>query len=414
MFIPSLVIAFVVVVGLVGLQRRRSLTHASSSPRSPWLDPGRSMGVALLAVTTGASLFLTMGTASAAIVDTIELGDASVFSVLAGTTVTNTGPSVLALSVGVSPGTAITGFGGADGSAATVEADTQPAIDGQAALTTAYNEAESRIVEPAFLVTPELGGLTLVGGVYATNEATSLKDALSLTGNLTLDGAGDPNSVFIFQTNSTLSTAGASSVTLINGAQACNVFWQVGSSATLSGGSTFVGNILALTSISVGTGVTVEGRALARSGAVTLDTDTFTTVGCDMTVATTTTLAATTTTLAATTTTAAATTTTAAVGTTTTSAAVGTTTTTLATASPTTTVVFAVAGTTTTTVGPLEAMATTTTEAGGATEVTTPGSSTSLPFTGQNSIGMLVVAMLSLILGIGVLRMSRRDAMEQD
>ena len=409
MFIPILIAVVVVAVGLVGLPRRRSLSPVLSSPSTPWLKPGRSMGVALLAVTTGASLFLTMGTASAAIVDTIDLGDAAVFSVLAGTTVTNTGPSVLALSVGVAPGTAITGFGGADGSAATIEANTQPAIDAQAALTTAYTEAEGRLVEPAFVVTPELGGLTLVGGVYATNEATSLKGALNLTGTLTLDGAGDPNSVFIFQTNSTLSTAGASTVTLINGAQACNVFWQVGSSATLSGGSTFVGNILALTSISVGTGVTVEGRALARNGAVTLDTDTFTTVGCDMTAGTTTTLAATTTTLAATTTTAGATTTT-------TTTAAGTTTTTLATASPTTTVVFAVPGTTTTTVGPLEAMATTTTtEAGGATEVTTPGStSTSLPFTGQNSIGMAVVAMLTLMLGIGVLRMSRRDATERD
>ena len=95
-----------------------------------------------------------------------------------------------------------------------------------------------------------------------------------------LDGAGDPSSVFIFQTDSTLITGSSSTVTLINGAQACNVFWQVGSSATLGTGSVFVGNILALTSITVTTGVTVHGRALARNGAVTLDNDTFTTPSC--------------------------------------------------------------------------------------------------------------------------------------
>jgi hypothetical protein len=95
-----------------------------------------------------------------------------------------------------------------------------------------------------------------------------------------LDGAGDPTSVFIFQTNSTLITGSGSRVTLINGAQECNVFWQVGSSATLGTSSVFSGNILALTSITVTTGVTVHGRALARNGAVTLDNDTFTKPTC--------------------------------------------------------------------------------------------------------------------------------------
>jgi hypothetical protein len=106
------------------------------------------------------------------------------------------------------------------------------------------------------------------------------KGALGLTGKLTLDGAGDPNSVFIFQTNSTLITGSGSTVTLINGAQECNVFWQVGSSATLGTGSTFVGNILALTSITVNSSVTVHGRALARNGGVTLTNDTFTAPSC--------------------------------------------------------------------------------------------------------------------------------------
>ncbi|HEU4750357.1 MAG TPA: ice-binding family protein, partial [Acidimicrobiia bacterium] len=109
------------------------------------------------------------------------------------------------------------------------------------------------------------------GGVYATVS----KGALSLTGTLTLDGENNPDSVFIFQTDSTLITSTASTVALINGAQQCNVFWQVGSSATLGSNSVFVGNILALTSITVTTDVTVQGRALARNGAVTLDDDTF-------------------------------------------------------------------------------------------------------------------------------------------
>ena len=133
--------------------------------------------------------------------------------------------------------------------------------------------------------TADLANLHLQGGVYAGPS----KGALSLTGPLVLDGAGDPNSVFIFQTDSTLITGVGSTVTLINGAQECNVFWQVGSSATLGTGSVFVGNILALTSITVTTGVTVHGRALARNGAVTLDNDTFTEPSCATTLPPTTT-----------------------------------------------------------------------------------------------------------------------------
>jgi hypothetical protein len=150
-------------------------------------------------------------------------------------------------------------------------------------LTAAYVDAASRVLNGS--TTADLGNLVLVGGVYAGPS----NSALSLTGNLTLDGAGDPNSVFIFQTGSTLTTASGSSVTLINGAQECNVFWQVGSSATLGTNSVFAGNILALQSITVTTGVTVHGRALARNGAVTLDTDTFISPTCNLSVPTTTT-----------------------------------------------------------------------------------------------------------------------------
>jgi hypothetical protein len=123
-------------------------------------------------------------------------------------------------------------------------------------------------------VPADLGGLTLTGGVYKS------ASALQLTGALTLDAQGDPNTVFIFQAASTLITASASHVNLINGAQPCNVFWQVGSSATLGTSSVFVGNILALTSVSMNNAVTVQGRALARNGSVTMINDTLTAGRC--------------------------------------------------------------------------------------------------------------------------------------
>jgi hypothetical protein len=124
-------------------------------------------------------------------------------------------------------------------------------------------------------VPAELGGTTKTAGVYDSADGT-----FGITGTLTLDAQGDPNAVFIFKTASTLITAGASSVVLVNDAQACNVFWQVGSSATLGTNSTFNGNILALTSITLTTGANVNGRVLARNGAVTLDTNTITKATC--------------------------------------------------------------------------------------------------------------------------------------
>ncbi len=201
------------------------------------------------------------------------MGTADEYSVLAGTMVTNTGATALEQSLGVAPGPAVTGFPpGVVVPPAMIESNTAASVAAQLDLTTAYDEAAAR---PLNAPIAALGGQTLVGGVYAA----PLKAALSLTGNLILDGAGDPNSVFVFQTDTTLITAALSTITLINGAQECNVFWQVGSSATLGAGSTFVGSILALTAITVGAGVTVRGRALARNAAVTLDSDTFSTPG---------------------------------------------------------------------------------------------------------------------------------------
>jgi hypothetical protein len=160
---------------------------------------------------------------------------------------------------------------------------------------TAYTTAAGE--GPTTAIAADLAGQTLAPGVY--NSASSI----GLSGALTLNGGGNPNAIFVFQAGSTLTTGSASQINLINGAQSCNVFWQVGSSATLGTGSTFRGTIIALTSITVTTGVTVDGRVLARNGAVTLDTDTITRPTCAAVAATTaaTTAAAATTTAATTT-----------------------------------------------------------------------------------------------------------------
>ena len=236
----------------------------------------RRMGATMIAFTMAAAILLMVGnTASAAIVPTVPLATSANYAVLAGSTVTNTLASVINGSVGLSPGSSITGFPpGIVVPPGVIDNNNAAAAQAQSDLTTAYVDALGRPTDGA--VPADLANQHLGAGVYAT----SGNGALQLTGPLVLDGAGDPSSVFIFQTNSTLITASGSTVTLINGAQECNVFWQVGSSATLGTGSVFSGNILALTSITVTTGVTVHGRALARNGAVTLDTDTFTKPTC--------------------------------------------------------------------------------------------------------------------------------------
>jgi hypothetical protein len=234
-------------------------------------------GGATLTAFAIAALVLSMfgDIASAAIVPTVPLGTSANYAVLGGSTVTNTGNSTLDGSLGLSPGTSITGFPpGVVVPPGTTDTANAAAQQAQSDLTAAYVNAAGRPLDAT--TTADLANLNLRAGVYAGPS----KGALSLTGPLTLDGAGDPSSVFIFQTDSTLITGSNSTVTLINGAQECNVFWQVGSSATLGIGSVFVGNILALTSITVNNSVTVHGRALARNGAVTLDNDTFTRPTC--------------------------------------------------------------------------------------------------------------------------------------
>jgi type VI secretion system secreted protein VgrG len=227
--------------------------------------------VAMVAIALIIAFGAMSGRTANAATPTVNLLSAANFSVLAGTTVTNTGATTINRNVGVYPGTAITGFPPGIVGGTTHAAD-GVAQQAQADLTAAYLDAASR---GSTATQGALGGLTLVGGVYTLSSLT-----VDLTGNLKLDGQNDPSSVWIFKAPSTLITASASSITLINGASPCNVFWQVSSSATLGTGSSFVGTILALTMIAVNTGVIVDGRALAQNAAVTLDNDTFISSAC--------------------------------------------------------------------------------------------------------------------------------------
>jgi len=260
---------------------KTQLVHALSLRR--WCAALLAVGATTAMVGVG----LVAGTpVASAAQSTVGLGTATSFAVLAGSTVTNTGPSQITGNLGVSPGAAVTGFPPGLVNGVQHKADAV-ALQAQSDLTTGYNDAAGRT--PPTAVSSDLGGQRLVAGVYKA------AGPLGLTGTLTLDAQNNPNSVFIFQAGSTLITASNSTVALVNGASPCNVFWQVGSSATLGTGTTFVGSILALTSASLKTGATVNGRVLARNGAVTLDTNTITRPNCSTTPTTTTTAPPTTT-----------------------------------------------------------------------------------------------------------------------
>ena len=196
----------------------------------------------------------------------VDLGTAGPFVALGGSTVTNTGPSVLNGDLGVAPGTSLVGFGSPAVVNGATHANDAVAQQAQADLTTAYDVAAGQPVPPANDLTgTDLGNRTLTAGAYRYSSSAQL------TGQLTLDAEGDPNAQFVFEIGSTLTTASASSVVMINGASPCNVYWQVGSSATLGSTTAFQGNVLALTSISLNNGASVIGRMLARNGALTLD-----------------------------------------------------------------------------------------------------------------------------------------------
>ena len=214
-------------------------------------------GVALLAGTALA------GTPPAHAAGTsIALGSASDFSVLGASTVTNTGVTILAGKLGVSPGTAVTGF--------PIGTAVSPSVAAQAHVDASLAFAAGVALPSGGSVSGDLVGQTLTPRVYTA------ASSLALSGTLTLDAQGDPNASFIFQIGSTLTTASNSRIDLVNGARAANVYWLIGSSATLGTHSAVAGTVLAFTSITVTTGVTVEGRAIAVNGAVTLDSNTFT------------------------------------------------------------------------------------------------------------------------------------------
>jgi len=230
----------------------------------------RASGTAAAVAVASAGLLVGMaGAAQAATM--IGLGTASSFVVLAGAGVTNTGPTTLNGDIGTFPTTSISGAGTltVNGTNHAGDGVTQGA---KTDLVTAYDVAAGQASNVT--VSADLAGQTLTGGVYTS------ASSMGLSGALTLDASGNPDAVFVFQVGSALTIASGATVLLIGGAQACNVFWQVGSSATIGTGAAFRGTVLALTSITMTTGATLEGNALARNGAVTLDTNVITAPVC--------------------------------------------------------------------------------------------------------------------------------------
>ncbi|MDB6133207.1 MAG: hypothetical protein JWM59_1450 [Verrucomicrobiales bacterium] len=211
----------------------------------------------------GAFLVLPLLAGPLSAASPVDLGAATSFGVLAATAITNTGFTAVTGDIGTTSGTDITGIGtliltgvNHDGDAVTQNA--------HASLLTAYNYAAGLPVDFTYPAVSDLGGLTLEPGVYT--DATSF----AVTGILTLDAMGDPDAVWVFQMGTTLTTSTGSSILLTNGADSSNIFWQVGSSATLGPASAFSGSILAFQSITLNTGAQIDGRALAYNGAVTM------------------------------------------------------------------------------------------------------------------------------------------------
>jgi type VI secretion system secreted protein VgrG len=243
-------------------------------------DVGTRIHAALRGATTVncwivmAAIAAFAGAGKPANAQTSLLGTASSFAVLAGSTVTNTGSSDIQGDVGVDPGTAITGFPPGSITNGAIHAADAVAAQAQLDVTAAYNKIVS-MATTVDLTGQNLGGLTLTPGVY------HFASSAQLTGGLTLNAQGNSNALFIFQIGSTLTTASAPSINLINGADGCNVYFQVGSSATLGTTTAFTGSILADTSITLNTGASIlDGSALAQNGAVTLDTNAITSPDC--------------------------------------------------------------------------------------------------------------------------------------
>lgn len=224
------------------------------------------------AVFVSFALVVSVAGKAQAVAVAVPLGAADSFVVLAGTGVTNTGPTTLNGDIGTYPTTTITNTGtltvngvNHGGDLVTQQAKTD--------LTAAYLNADAQSPIDG-TISADLAGQTLTPGIYAQ------AGTMNLNGTLILDAGGNPDAVWLFQAGSDLVVGSGSAVTLTGGAQACNVFWQVTSSASINTGVSFQGTIMALTSITIATGSTIYGRALARNGTVTLDTDTITRMPC--------------------------------------------------------------------------------------------------------------------------------------
>jgi hypothetical protein len=230
---------------------------------------GRAIRVAALAlILLSAAVFVARPTYAAQ--GPVGLGTAASFAVLAGSGITNTGLTTITGDVGTFPTLSETGFGSMrlNGTDHGGDAVTQGA---KSDLVDAYTDAVGR--KPVTNVAGNLGGSTLLAGVYAS-------PSFGLAGTLTLDAKGSPDAEFIFQAGSTVIAESNSRVLLLNGADPCHVVWQVGSSATFQTGARFIGDVLAHASITAQSGATIQGRLLARDGAVTLDANTITKANC--------------------------------------------------------------------------------------------------------------------------------------
>ncbi|HTA33016.1 MAG TPA: ice-binding family protein [Solirubrobacteraceae bacterium] len=251
-------------------QKHTSPTGGPLAARSKHFGVTRNelvLGWSLALTCLSMMLFASSALAAAA---PVGLGSAESFSVLAGSTVTNTGPTTMFGSLGLSPGSSVTGAPHVLGQ---IHVDDAVAIGAKNALTTAFNDAASR---------PSNGsaGTDLAGQVFLPGVRTASSSLLLSSGSVTLDAQGNPGAVFIFQIGTTLTTGSNTTVALVNGAQACNVFWRVGSSVTLGTGTVFVGTVMASATITANTAATIHGRLLAQTGAVNLDTNTITTSNC--------------------------------------------------------------------------------------------------------------------------------------
>jgi hypothetical protein len=235
-----------------------------------WIGAERVLAGLSIAV-----VLVLLSSSSPAHAASVNLGSDTNFAVLAGAGITSTGPTTINGNIGTYPVPSVTTTGGFTLNGVNQTSDTGIMLTAKSDLATAFADAAGRPATTSYTGAAQIGGLTLVPGVY------DAPVSMNLTGTLTLNGQGASDGVWIFQTGSSLITGSDAAVILENGAQACHVFWEVGSSATLGTDTAFVGNLLALTSITANTGASVDGRLLAENGSVTLDNNVITESFCN-------------------------------------------------------------------------------------------------------------------------------------